>query len=309
MSLALEEKLAAATKAAWEQEPQGYQDLRLGRLEHQPGVEGRYFGALDVAHGMLRDFALYTVYPLLQLHREQVKPPVTAAVARKMLPVVANYLGYSGFPELRSLTQELLAAIEDCSVEEGDRILTRYLGYVNALYAWAYHYFPWNVGEEFRYDNWHGSQDLPDNPDTLAQTDCLIRLRWEPIGIEVKAFLAVDLNTELCKDILAAMPFRCLQVHPIVAGQSLMAYSPLTTTAPTPFREEIRRAPVGRLRYNASTGQKFIVQYGRTSEDILAPVIGSVLPEDRHLLAEVGRAVWASTYHTKQPIWLHVERF
>jgi hypothetical protein len=50
------------------------------------------------------------------------------------------------------------------------------------------------------------------------------------------------------------------------------------------------------------------VQYGRTTEDILAPVIGSVLPEDVSKLAKVGAAVWESTYLHKEPVWLTVER-
>jgi len=87
-----------------------------------------------------------------------------------------------------------------------------------------------------------------------------------------------------------------------------MAYTPLVSTAPTPFKEEIRLAPPGRIRFNPRTGQKLIVQYGRTTEDILAPVIGSVLPEDVSKLAEVGAAVWESTYLHKEPVWLTVER-
>src|SRR5262249_49168482 len=105
-----------------------------------------------------------------------------------------------------------------------------------------------------------------------------------------------------------ALPFTCLQSHPMVSGESLFAWTPMATTAPTPFREEIRRAPVGRLRFSTRTGQKLIVQYGRTTEDILAPVLGSVLEEDRGMLPALGRAVWQSTYETKAPIWLTVER-
>ncbi len=308
MDLPLKDRIDAATALAREAEPKGFRELRTGALHHRPGVGDRYFGALDIAHGMLRDLAMYVVYPMLLVHRDCKDPAVTATMAQRMLPTLGNYLAFSGFDDLRPLTADLVAALKTATAEEQDALLVSYLAYLNALYAWAYFCFPWHVGDAMRYPPAPEAGPLPDHPDTLEPTDCLLRLRWEPPGIEVRAFLATDKNVELCRDILDALPFRALQTHPMAAGESLMAWAPMVTTAPTPFREEIRRAPIGRLRFNAATGQKFIVQYGRTSEDILAPVIGSVLPEDRHLLSAVGAAVWTAHYETKEPIWLHVER-
>lgn len=307
--------LAAALQRETEliarKEPEGYYKLRTGQLENRPGCEGTYFGALDIAHGMLRDFAMYIVYPALALHREQKDVNVSRALVREMFPTVLNYLGYSGFADLKRNGHMFLAGAEALDHDEFDQALAAFLRYVNTLYSWAYHLFPWNVGDHMRYSG--GSTDSKETTavpivDTLKPTDTLIRLKWEPLGIEVDAFLAVDLNTQLCHDLLDALPFTCLQSHPMVSGESLFAWTPLTTTAPTPFKEEIRRAPVGRLRFSTRTGQKLIVQYGVTSEDIFAPVLGSVLEKDRHLLPVLGAAVWTSTYETKQEIWLTVER-
>ncbi len=293
-------------------EPENYRLLRTGQLPNRPGCEGTYFGALDIAHGMLRDFAMYIVYPALVLHRQHEEPAQTRAMLREMFPTVLNYLGYSGFPELKRTGHRLLAAVDGMDAQELDQALAAFLRFVNALYAWAYHHFPWNMGDHLRYESRIAAEAAPalESPiaDTLEPTNSLIRLRWEPLGIEVKAFLAIDLNTQLCEELLAALPFTCLQSHPMVSGESLFAWTPLTTTAPTPFKEEIRKAPVGRLRFSARTGQKLIVQYGVTSEDIFAPVLGSVVEADRHLLPALGAAVWKSTYESKQPIWLTVER-
>ncbi len=293
-------------------EPENYRLLRNGQLPNRPGCDGAYFGALDIAHGMLRDFAMYIVYPALVLHRQHRDPGQTRAMLQEMFPTLLNYLGYSGFPELKRVGHQFLAAAEGMDAETLDQALAAFLRFVNALYAWAYHHFPWRIGDHLRYEP--GAAAEADaiagepHPDTLEPTDTLIRLRWEPLGIEVRAFLATGLNTQLCEELLAALPFTCLQSHPMVSGESMFAWTPMTTTAPTPFKEEIRRAPVGRLRFSARTGQKLIVQYGLTTEDIFAPVLGSVLPQDRHLLAALGAAVWKSTYESKQPVWLTVER-
>ncbi|MEK9724092.1 MAG: hypothetical protein VW405_11515 [Rhodospirillaceae bacterium] len=126
--------------------------------------------------------------------------------------------------------------------------------------------------------------------------------------MSVRAWLAVDGNPELCDDLLAALPFRVLQDHPMVTGESIFAWTPLVSTAPIRLREEIRFAPLGRLRFSQRTGQKLIVQYGETKETIMAPVLGSVVEADVGALPALGRAVWASTYETKAPIWLTVER-
>ncbi|NSY41913.1 hypothetical protein [Agrobacterium tumefaciens] len=299
--------LDTATARVAREEPLEHRKLRTGQLESRPGGKGSYFTTLDIAHGMLRDFTMYIVYPMLVLHRQRDDVEASRAMAAEMFPTVLNYLGYSGFSELKELGHRILTAAPSLDHDQFDQALTKFLRYTNLLYGWAYHCFPWSIGDSMRYPE-TGEVKLPPVVDNLQPTDTLLRLRWEPIGIEVRAFLATAGNTQLCEELLTIMPFTCLQTHAMVAGESLMAYTPLVSTAPTPFKEEIRLAPPGRLRFNARTGQKFIVQYGRTTEDILAPVIGSVLAEDVPKLAKVGAAVWESSYRTKEPVWLTVQR-
>jgi hypothetical protein len=301
------ERLAALNLHA---EPVGFQQLRTGKLPSQPGSYGRYFPAVDIAGGMLRDFAWYVAYPVLVLLRTHRDSKVVAAMIREMFPVPVNYLGYSGFPEMRVLGGELISQLDQADVDSLDRMLTAFCRYLNSLYPWVYHHFPWNLGDHIRYPD-SGAQDVKvhgSNPETLTPTDTLIRMRWEPLGIEVRAWLAVNDNAQLCRDLLSALPFTTMQTHPMVTGESLFAWAPIVSTAPAPLKEEIRRAPIGRLRYSTRTGQKLIVQYGTTSEDIMAPVLGAVLPEDCNKLPALGRAVWESVYQTKEPVWLTVER-
>jgi hypothetical protein len=138
--------------------------------------------------------------------------------------------------------------------------------------------------------------------------DRWLRLTWQPLGISVVMELATFRNAELCADILAAAPFTITQEHAVVTGKSIYAWTPVMSTAPVHWREVIREAPLGRIRFSQNTGQKVILQYGPTTEDLLAPVLGQVLPEDLGKLGPLGEATWHANYTTKDIIWLTVER-
>lgn len=303
-------RLERATAGIIRHEPNGLRELRTGQFHGQPGSYGQYFGAVDIAAGMLRDFAWYVAYPTLVMLREHRDKKMTVAMIREMFPALINYLGYSGFPELRVYGAAIIERLDHTDTDGIDKMLTAFCRYLNAIYPWVYHYFPWDLGDHMRYADGGAQVSITaiSNPETLTPTDALIRMRWEPLDIEVRAWIAVEHNAELCRDVLAAMPFTAMQSHPMVSGESLFAWAPMITTAPTPFKEEIRKAPIGRLRYSTRTGQKLIVQYGSTSEDIMAPVLGAVMAEDCHKLPALGKAVWNSVYQNKVPVWLTVER-
>jgi hypothetical protein len=135
-----------------------------------------------------------------------------------------------------------------------------------------------------------------------------IDISWDPLDISVVAELADEVNPELCDDIWKNLPFTVLQSHPTVSGESVYAWAPMVSTAPVRHWEPINQAPAGRLRYSQATGNKLTVQYGKGLEPLSQPVVGTVQPEYLHLLPIMGRAVWESTFWTKQLIWLTVKR-
>lgn len=291
-------------------EPEELRRLRTGTLENHAGSYGQYFGTWDIAHGMLRDFAFYSLYPLLRIARTEPTAPL-ASLCDELFEPYTNYLGYSGLPTLERFGLRLRAIARDADPAAIDRCLSAYLIYVNRLYAWAYHHFPWNLGENFRYPDAVRAglaEDAPTAP-PLAFDGPSIRLTWAELGVSVRAVLAASLNPELVEDFLAAVPFAVLQQHPMVTGESMFAWgAPIASTAPIRVREEIRLAPKGRLRFSQRTGQKIVVQYGPTTETIMSPVLGAVVAEDIDLLDAVGRAVWEGTYASKKLTFLRVER-
>lgn len=289
-------------------EPGELRAIRTGSLENQAGSYGQYFSTMDIAAGMLRDYAGYTMYPLVRMARD---PQVPVEHLRRMIeefdPPYTNYLGYSGLTTLSRFATAVRSIASEASKDELAELFGALNRYANRVNAWCHHYFPWGLGDQFRYEG--DVEEVPAVPasetlPTAAQADIL--LRWEPMGIEVRAKLAHDSNPELCADFQAALPFTALQDHAVVTGKSMYAWAPMMSTAPVRVKEQINLAPLGRLRFSQGTGQKLVLQYGPTTETLLAPVLGQVVGEDIPLLDAVGDAVWASTFHDKSLIWITV---
>lgn len=304
-------EIQRATSVMLTSEPEEIAAFRTGALANKAGSYGQYFGTWDIAAGMIRDYSMYTYYPMLHVAKnDQVGIEQLRVVLEAFDPPYSNYLRYSGFPTMGRLAGRLREMIGTASDRQAvNAALEAFTAYTNRLAAWSFHYFPWGLGKHFKYaapDT--GTPAIADPSRRVAVTDGQrIKLTWEPLGVTVHALLATSENPELCADVLKAMPFTILQDHAVVTGESMYAWTPLVSTAPIRVRERICDAPKGRLRFSQSTGQKFIVQYGPTTEDLAQPVLGQILGDDAAKLDAVGEAVWRSTFETKELIWLTVE--
>jgi hypothetical protein len=304
-------RVKEATAAIAENEPAEIKALRTGSLDNKAGSYGQYFGTWEIAAGMLRDYSMYTLYPLVKvIENDEIALDDFKFILDTIDHPYSNYLRYSGFElmgELALALREHLLGAE--TRDEAVDAVRAFCAYTNKLAAWSFHYFPWGLGKQFTYG---GDIEEPESIVDLSRRVHIkngrkIRLTWNPIGISVEAVLATTENPELCDDVIKALPFKIIQDHAVVSGQSMYAWTPIVSTAPVHVKERQCDAPIGRIRFSQGTGQKFIVQYGDVTEDIDTPVLGEVLPEYAEQLAEVGRQVWDSTFETKAPIWLTVE--
>ncbi|GAA3228344.1 cucumopine synthase-related protein [Nonomuraea helvata] len=292
------------------EEPSEIRQMRTGTLPDLPGSYGQYFTAWDFANSIVRDYSM-NLYQLVRMATdESLSVENLLTVFRTLDPIYSTFLGYNGFPMLAEYAAKVGKPADDRR-ELVDRLSTL-TEYVNRLTAWSHHYFPWHVGEHYRY----ATSDVTMRPEyTPAPVDTEddplrripIKLTWQPLGVEVTAELAYDLNEQLCVDFVKSLPFTVLQDHAVVSGESMYAWAPLVSVAPTPVRERICDAPIGRLRFSQATGNKLIVQYGPTSETLSNAVLGKVIDDHIDRLPEVGKAVWESTFRTKEHIWLTAE--
>ncbi|ONI83199.1 hypothetical protein ALI144C_17030 [Actinosynnema sp. ALI-1.44] len=304
-------ELKDLTRKLMADEPSEILQLRSGSLTAAPGSYDQYFTTWDFANGIVRDYSM-NLYQLVRMaHDESLPVENVLTVFKTWDPIYSTFLGYSGFPMLAEYAARIREPV-DSREELVDR-LTTFTEYVNRLTAWSHHYFPWHVGEHYRYDAGELALREEYSPAPVAaerngSRRVPIRLRWEPLGLEVDAELACDLNEQLCGDFIRSLPFTVLQDHAMVSGESMYAWAPLVSVAPTPVTERICDAPPGRLRFSQATGNKLIVQYGPTTETLSAPVLGQVVDKHVDRLPEVGKAVWESTFRSKELIWISVDR-
>ncbi|KAA3505423.1 DUF3830 family protein [Agrobacterium vitis] len=134
----------------------------------------------------------------------------------------------------------------------------------------------------------------------------LVEIAWPELDIVVVAELADEENPELCEEFWQDLPFKVMQAHPVVSGESLYAWTPTISTAPVRLRRRIVDCAIGDLRYSQATGNKFSIQYGKGLEPLAQPVLGKVLEEYHHLLPVVGKAIWNNLFFVKEKIFVEV---
>ncbi|KAL3512627.1 hypothetical protein ACH5RR_025344 [Cinchona calisaya] len=298
------------TEAIRDKEPEEIRALRTGTLSSRAGTNSQYFTTWDFVNGIIRDQSM-SWYHFVELAEDNT---FSLHHICKVINLIdhpcSNFLRYTGFPKLGSLAAALRKHLPSASTrQQAVEAVRSFCAYINLLTAWSFHYFPWNLGEQFRYDNHvqpHVHADLSRRVH-ITTNGTEIMLTWEPLGISVNAFLATNENPELCDDIIRVLPFRVLQDHAVVSGESMYAWVPVVSTAPVRVKERQCDAPKGRIRFSQITGNKLVIQYGEVTEDIETPVLGEIVPEHRDRLDEVGRRVLQSTFDTKDLIWLKVE--
>ncbi len=150
----LKKEIDKETARIWREEPDELKKLRLGIIDNDAGSYGQYFTTWDFANGMVRDYSMYTLYPLLRLSLDSSFALEHCKKMFKVLdPQYTVYLGYSGYRTLDRFGREFQAAMETMTKkDEFVQLLTSLLRYANKLAAWSYHYFPWSLGVLFPQD-------------------------------------------------------------------------------------------------------------------------------------------------------------
>lgn len=144
----LKKDLDKETKRIWFKEPDELKKLRLGIIDNDAGSYDQYFTTWDFANGMIRDYSMYTLYPILRLAEnplftlEHLK-----ALIKTFDPPYSVYLGYSGYRTLEKFAAQFIESFETIKTKkEFVEIFKSFIRYTNKLGAWSYHYFPWGIG-------------------------------------------------------------------------------------------------------------------------------------------------------------------
>jgi Cucumopine synthase C-terminal helical bundle domain len=133
-------------------------------------------------------------------------------------------------------------------------------------------------------------------------------IAWETIGAKVRITLDEGHNADLVEPLWAALPYRTLQGHALVAGECMYHVVPahqFLYATPDDLIDRVA-APDGTVF--CSTLQHLTIKYGRMTEPMPAARVGQVVQQDAQLLAKIGRAVWESVHDNGAPIIAHVSK-
>lgn len=134
----------------------------------------------------------------------------------------------------------------------------------------------------------------------------LIDIKWPELGVTIVAELNDENNPEMCEEFWQDLPFKVMQAHPVVSGESLYAWAPTISTAPVRQTIPLNECKPGHMRYSQKTGNKFSINYGQSTETLAQPILGMVLPEYIDQLPAIGKAIWTNVFFAKEHIFVEV---
>lgn len=149
----LVQRIMTEALAANKAETQEHKNMRTGRNK-DIGSFGQYFSTWEFVYSMLRDLSMYTLYPLAKMsHRENIDLRQLCETYMEMVPQYTNLLGSYGMFTLRNFTREFEKLIKEKELSRKDviAIIEALTIYTNCLSAWAYFYYPWGIGNFFRF--------------------------------------------------------------------------------------------------------------------------------------------------------------
>lgn len=136
----------------------------------------------------------------------------------------------------------------------------------------------------------------------------VMKISWPKIGITVEA-APLEYNRRLYDLFMEMAPFKTVQLHAMVTGEDLYAYTPRSIVGNTSLVEKripINEMPVGYVAW--SVLGLFAIYYGPCTEDLASTPIAAIPASDHEKLIAAGRAVWNSIQLTKDPIIVEVSK-
>lgn len=268
---------------------------------------------------MLRDLPMGAWYPLVQFCDKSgsgendlylcTDEQIVDRISTLNQPYIP-FLRYVGLIEMADIFHGTMMFASTATREELRRFARSFLRYLNRYTSYALFYFDWEaLGERYTYNSLSASTTPNITPGCYIAIEKgqKIRITWDKLGFIVYGHLATRNNPDLCADFTQMLPFEVLHTHALVSGDLTYAWVPGVSIAPTLTRQRLCDASIGRLFFSQAAGMKVMLNHGHISENPEVAVLGDILPQYHGILADLGKALWTSTYRTKEPIMIRVE--
>lgn len=155
----------------WLEEPEQVRKLRTGFIDSDAGSYGQYFSTFVFVDGEIRALGYLCYTTVLNVIEDSSFDAVhIRKLAKLLIPVCAEFLGYCGFTKVWEFSRRFLDLVDRTESKEGLKELVRSLVlYVNRMHGWVHYYFPWGLGSQYRIKG----------EDDIEQLESLIKKRKE----------------------------------------------------------------------------------------------------------------------------------
>ncbi|MGW0247213.1 cucumopine synthase-related protein [Nocardia goodfellowii] len=135
-----------ATERAWLTEPPELADLHRGLIASGAGSFDTVLPTLLFVNGETRPLGYATYGGLVRAAVQGMPMDSLRHMARLLVGLPAEFLGYCGLAQLWSFTQRFLGCLDQLDRDDFLSVVSQLALYVNCLGGWNLHLYPWETG-------------------------------------------------------------------------------------------------------------------------------------------------------------------
>ncbi|GHF53386.1 hypothetical protein GCM10010218_38570 [Streptomyces mashuensis] len=139
-----------ATERAWLTAPEELAGLHAGVIPSGAGSFETVLPTLLFVNGETRPLGYATYGGLARATVQGMPIESLRHMARLLVGVPAEFLGYCGLEQLWSFTQRFLACLDRLDRDDFLSVVSQLALYINCLGGWNLHLYPWDTGDHLR---------------------------------------------------------------------------------------------------------------------------------------------------------------
>ncbi|MBF6333031.1 hypothetical protein [Nocardia transvalensis] len=140
----------AETERIWLSEPPELADLHRGSIPSGAGSFETVLPTLLFVNGETRPLGYATYGGLVRAAVQDMPMDSLRHMARLLVGIPAEFLGYCGLEKLWAFTQRFLACLDHLDRDDFLAVVSQMALYVNCLGGWNLQLYPWGTGDHLR---------------------------------------------------------------------------------------------------------------------------------------------------------------
>ncbi|MFF2922583.1 hypothetical protein ACFVTP_09280 [Streptomyces celluloflavus] len=140
----------AETERIWLSEPAELGDMHRGRIPSRAGTNETVLPTLLFVNGETRPLGYASYGGLIRAAVADMPMDSVRQMARLLVGVPAEFLGYCGLEKLWDFTQRVMSCLDRLDRDDFLAVARHMALYINCLGGWNLHLFPWDAADPLR---------------------------------------------------------------------------------------------------------------------------------------------------------------